>query len=58
MTLARRVAEEMGTPLGKRCGYSVRFDDKTGQETVVKYVTDGVSERSLLLLRGTTMYRG
>ncbi len=52
MTLARRVAEEMETPLGERCGYSVRFDDKTGQETVVKYVTDGVSEqRSLLLPR-------
>ncbi len=34
----------MGTPLGERCGYSVRFEDKTGQETIVKYVTDGVSE--------------
>eukprot|EP01084_Bolivina_argentea_P193595 332127_1 len=48
MTLARRVAEEMGTPLGERCGYSVRFDDKTGQETVVKYVTDGVLLREAM----------
>lgn len=35
-TLARRVSEEMGTPLGGRCGYSIRFDDCTSAQTVVK----------------------
>jgi HrpA-like RNA helicase len=36
ITVAKRVAEEMGTDLGHTCGYSVRFDDRTGASTRVK----------------------
>lgn len=35
-TLARRVSEEMGTVLGAQCGYSIRFDDCTSEQTVIK----------------------
>ena len=45
MTVARRVASEMGTPLGGPTGlvgYSVRFDDACGPATRIKFVTDGM----------------
>lgn len=49
MTVARRVAEEMGCPLGKQVGYSVRFDDMTSSSTIIKYLTDGMLLREALL---------
>lgn len=47
VTVARRVAEEMGAPppgggAGGLVGYSVRFDDATGPSTRVKFATDGM----------------
>ncbi|MCC6644088.1 MAG: ATP-dependent helicase HrpB [Polyangiaceae bacterium] len=42
---ARRVAEELGEELGGRVGYTVRFDDRTGRATKVRFVTDGVLTR-------------
>lgn len=42
VTVATRVAEEMGTPLGQRTGFTIRFEDKTSPETKVKYLTDGM----------------
>ncbi|KAJ1922757.1 ATP-dependent RNA helicase [Tieghemiomyces parasiticus] len=47
-SLARRVAEEVGTPLGKRVGYTVRFDDKSSPSTKLKYLTDGMLMREIL----------
>ena len=41
-TLAARVADEMNVPLGKAVGYSVRFNDTTGDDTRVRYLTDGL----------------
>lgn len=41
-TVARRVAEEMGTGLGDRVGYQVRFVEKVQDETVIKFMTDGI----------------
>jgi ATP-dependent helicase HrpA len=41
-TVARRVAEEMGTSLGDRVGYQVRFVEKVRDETVTKFMTDGI----------------
>ena len=46
-SLAQRVAEEMGTTLGKaspssQVGYAVRFDVNVGRGTRVKYLTDGM----------------
>ncbi len=40
--MARRVAEEMGTDYGKGVGCQVRFDDSTCDETIIKFMTDGI----------------
>jgi ATP-dependent helicase HrpA len=39
---ARRVAEELGTPLGGQVGYQVRFAGTVGDDTLVKFMTDGI----------------
>jgi len=49
ITLASRVAEEMGTTLGDKVGYSIRFDDCTTDKTLIKYMTDGMLMREVLL---------
>jgi ATP-dependent RNA helicase DDX35 len=49
VSLAQRVAQESGSQLGGRVGYSVRFDDKSSPYTQIKYVTDA------LLLREATL---
>lgn len=41
-TVAKRVAEEMGTGLGDRVGYQVRFVEKVREETTIKFMTDGI----------------
>ncbi|MCL2116833.1 MAG: ATP-dependent RNA helicase HrpA [Planctomycetaceae bacterium] len=41
-SVAARIAEELGTPLGKHVGYKVRFSDQTSSETLVKLMTDGI----------------
>ncbi|CAG8606318.1 1859_t:CDS:10, partial [Ambispora leptoticha] len=48
ISLAKRVANEVGTKLGHRVGYSVRFDDTSSRATVIKYLTDGMLLRELL----------
>ncbi len=40
--VARRVAEELSTPLGGAVGYQVRFNDNVGADTAVKFMTDGI----------------
>ncbi|CAO3685393.1 unnamed protein product [Umbelopsis vinacea] len=47
-SLAKRVAEEAGTTLGYKVGYTVRFDDTSSQHTMIKYLTDGMLLRELL----------
>uniref|UniRef100_T1IJK0 RNA helicase n=1 Tax=Strigamia maritima TaxID=126957 RepID=T1IJK0_STRMM len=42
MSVAKRVAEEYGCDLGQEVGYSIRFDDNTSPETVIKYMTDDI----------------
>ena len=42
MSVAKRVAEEMGVEVGSRAGYCVRFDDCSTSETRIRYVTDGM----------------
>ena len=32
------MAEEFGCVLGEEVGYSIRFEDMTGPDTVIKYV--------------------
>ncbi|XP_031402442.1 pre-mRNA-splicing factor ATP-dependent RNA helicase DEAH7-like [Punica granatum] len=48
MSVAKRVSEEMGTDLGDKVGYAIRFEDVTGPETIIKYMTDGVLLRETL----------
>lgn len=48
MSVAARVAEEMGTKLGALVGYSIRFEDCTSERTLIKYMTDGMLLREFL----------
>ncbi|KAI5305281.1 hypothetical protein KEM56_004818 [Ascosphaera pollenicola] len=48
MSVAARVAEEMGVKLGNEVGYAIRFEDQTSDKTVLKYMTDGMLLRELL----------
>lgn len=48
MSVAARVAEEMNTKLGSEVGYSIRFEDCTSEQTVLKYMTDGMLLREFL----------
>ncbi|KPP73878.1 putative pre-mRNA-splicing factor ATP-dependent RNA helicase DHX16 [Scleropages formosus] len=48
MSVAARVAQEMGVKLGNEVGYSIRFEDCTSERTVLKYMTDGMLLREFL----------
>jgi pre-mRNA-splicing factor ATP-dependent RNA helicase DHX16 len=48
MSVAARVADEMGVRLGNEVGYAIRFEDKTNEKTVLKYMTDGMLLREFL----------
>lgn len=48
MSVAARVAEEMGVKVGNEVGYSIRFEDATSDKTVLKYMTDGMLLREFL----------
>jgi pre-mRNA-splicing factor ATP-dependent RNA helicase DHX16 len=48
MSVAKRVAEEFGCRLGQEVGYAIRFEDLTGPETRIKYMTDGMLLREFL----------
>ena len=49
MSVAKRVSEEFGCRLGQEVGYTIRFEDVTSQDTVIKYMTDGMLLRELLI---------
>ena len=42
ISVARRVAAEVGEEVGQKVGYCVRFDDCTGDNTRLRYMTDGM----------------
>ncbi|KAI9375740.1 P-loop containing nucleoside triphosphate hydrolase protein [Aspergillus egyptiacus] len=48
-SVAKRVAEEVGCKLGAEVGYTIRFEDCTSPETKIKYMTDGMLQREVLL---------
>ncbi|KAG1469503.1 hypothetical protein G6F56_003220 [Rhizopus delemar] len=48
VNLAKRVSEETMTRLGSKVGYTVRFDDTSSSETILKYLTDGMLLREIL----------
>ena len=41
-SVAKRIAEELKTPLGEVVGYKVRFNDRLGPNASVKLMTDGI----------------
>ncbi|KAH8269590.1 hypothetical protein KR018_010000 [Drosophila ironensis] len=49
MSVAKRVAEEYGCRLGQEVGYTIRFEDCTSPETMIKYMTDGMLLRECLM---------
>ena len=46
-SVAKRIADELGTELGDAVGYQVRFSDKVGKDTRVKVMTDGILLREI-----------
>ncbi|KAK3114016.1 DEAH-box ATP-dependent RNA helicase prp43 [Teratosphaeriaceae sp. CCFEE 6253] len=48
MSVAQRVAQEADVQLGEEVGYSIRFEDKTGPKTILKYMTDGMLLREAM----------
>ena len=41
-SVAKRIAEELQTPLGEVVGYKIRFQDRLGKATRIKLMTDGI----------------
>ncbi|HBI82272.1 ATP-dependent RNA helicase HrpA [Orrella sp. NBD-18] len=58
-SVARRIAEELSSPLGEWVGYQVRFQDRSSAITSIKLMTDGIllaeSQRDPLLRRYDTI---
>lgn len=46
--LAKRVADEMGEKVGETAGYQVRFEDVSGPDTKIRFMTEGILNRRLL----------
>jgi ATP-dependent helicase HrpB len=46
--LAARVARELDAPLGSLVGYQVRFENVTGPETRIRFVTEGILLREMI----------
>ncbi|PWN21856.1 putative ATP dependent RNA helicase [Microstroma glucosiphilum] len=49
VSVAKRVAEEVGCRVGTEVGYTIRFEDCTSPETKLKYMTDGMLQRECLI---------
>ncbi|KJZ77786.1 Pre-mRNA-splicing factor ATP-dependent RNA helicase prp22 [Hirsutella minnesotensis 3608] len=49
VSVAKRVAEEVGCKLGEEVGYTIRFEDCTSPATKIKYMTDGMLQREILM---------
>ncbi|KAI0562966.1 pre-mRNA splicing factor ATP-dependent RNA helicase PRP43 [Gracilaria domingensis] len=56
ISVAKRVAEEMDVRLGAQVGYSIRFEDRTSKDTVLKYLTDGMLLREAMHDHDLTQY--
>ena len=56
MSVAQRVSEEYGTRVGQDVGYTIRFEDCTCTDTIIKYMTDGMLLRECLIDADLTQY--
>ena len=58
-SVAKRIAQELGTEMGGLVGYQVRFNDRTGPNSAIKLMTDGIllaeSQRDPLFKRYDTI---
>jgi len=41
-SVARKLSADLGAPLGELVGYKVRFTDETGDQALIKVMTDGI----------------
>merc|ERR1719329_338065 len=48
MSVAQRVADELDVELGTHVGYLIRFEDKTSDQTILKFLTDGMLLREAM----------
>ncbi len=46
-SVAKRIADETDTELGDAVGYSVRFTDRSGADTLIRVMTDGILLREI-----------
>ncbi|MFT7571412.1 MAG: ATP-dependent helicase HrpB [Paracoccaceae bacterium] len=44
---AQRMAQTLGEPVGKTVGYRIQLDNKTGPDTIIEVVTEGILTRRL-----------
>ncbi len=44
---AKRIADVLGEPLGRRVGYQVRFESAVGPDTRLRFITEGLLSRKL-----------
>lgn len=56
MSVAARVADEMDCTLGEEVGYNIRFENKTSNKTILKYMTDGMLLREAMEDRDLSRY--
>merc|ERR1719277_1997490 len=48
MSVSQRVADELDVTLGSYVGYSIRFEDCTSENTILKFMTDGMLLREAM----------
>ena len=48
MSIAKRVSEEMDVDLGTQVGYTIRFEDCSSTNTILKFMTDGMLLREAM----------
>ena len=56
MSVAARIASEMGCKLGHQVGYSIRFENCTNKDTVIQYMTVGMLPREFLAVPDLKIY--
>ncbi len=55
-SVATRIAQELGSPLGQLVGYETRFDRRVGDASLIKLMTDGILLAELQRDRELTAY--
>ncbi|EOB14642.1 Putative pre-mRNA-splicing factor ATP-dependent RNA helicase DHX16 [Nosema bombycis CQ1] len=56
ISVAKKVAKDMNSEIGKLVGYSVRFENVSSENTRLKFVTDGIILKEILFDRNLKKY--